>query len=1493
MWGTLLLSAFILLLIWDYFNKKHRNEILRKSNIYGGFTLPLIGGALRMVGANSENIIDRLRLFVKENGKVFHTWVLHQLVVFCADPKILESLLSSPVHITKNNVYDMLSLWLGDGLLMSTGKKWHTRRKIITPSFHFKILEEFVDIFDRQTKVMIKQLNAKVKDENTPIDMFPVVCLTALDIIAETAMGVQVNAQSDPNIGYVQSVKIVTEIISTRLRKPHWRTDGMFKLFAPHVYQNMIKHINLMQNFTKDVIEKRRDALESILKNSDSQKSKETEEDLDIGVKKHMALLDILLQATVDGKPLSNEDIREEVETFMFEGHDTTTSGTSFALYVISRHPEVQKKLFDEIREVIGDDKEQAASYRQLQNLRYMDCVLKESMRLYPPVPIIGRYFKEDTDLNGFLIPGDCHLNVPLFVVLRDPDYFKDPNDFKPERFSSENAEDIYPFAYTPFSAGPRNCIGQKYAMLEMKSVISKILRHYELLPIGPEVVPLLSLILRSKTEILIVFITLLLLWDYLSKKRRNDMLSYMPGPKTLPILGNVLMYRGQSPEEIMEFITNNKQKFGKLYRVWILQQLAVFSSDPDDVEVILSSPQTITKNNLYELLHQWLGTGLLMSTGKKWHSRRKIITPTFHFKILEQFVEIFDQQSAVMVKKLYDKADGKTAINIFPIICLTALDIIAETAMGVKINAQKNPDFPYVQAVTAVTNITARRFVNVWHRINWIFRLTAAEDYKRLNDSIKLMHDFTENIIMERRKTLEETLQKNSHIPDVNEFGQKKRMALLDVLLQSNVDGVPLSNEDIREEVDTFMFEGHDTTTSGISFALYLISRHPEVQQKIFEEIVEVIGSDKERPVTLRDLGELKYLECVIKESLRLYPPVPLIGRYFTEDVVIRGKKIPAGTNYTVGIYITLRDPLYFPDPDAFKPERFLDESINKINPYAYIPFSAGPRNCIGQKFAILEMKSTISKILRHFELLPLGPEVRPMMNLILRSANGNHMVLICIADVLARNHATRNLINIPLVSKLPIVGSILIISTITPDNFHIKWPQYVRRFGKTFAARIMGYLSVVTVDHRIVEVVLSSQEHLEKHFLYQLLSVWLGNGLLLSSGKVWHKMRKIITPTFHFKILEQFIEVFDGQTDIFVEKLKTVADGQRILNIYDYVGLLTMDIIAETAMGVKINAQMDSKSDVVKAIIEVTDIMSIRFIRPQYAYIPTLRLFSPKTYHSQEKNIKILHDFTEKIIAERQKSLLKDQDQNKGLELNDDPQDLGLKKRMALLDVLLQSTVEGETLTDKQIRDEVNTFMFEGHDTTTSATSFCLYALSRHPEVQQKLFLELRAYFGDQLKHNITYKDLQELNYLNCVIKESLRLYPPILAIGRILKNDLKVDKYSIPANANIIILLWEILRDPTVFEDPLRFLPERHQMNNDRVNAFSNIPFSAGPRNCIGQKFAQLEMRTILIKVIRNFELLPLGEEVQPTMSIILRSKSGVNLGLRPRNYGEPKE
>uniref|UniRef100_A0A1B0ALV1 Cytochrome P450 n=1 Tax=Glossina palpalis gambiensis TaxID=67801 RepID=A0A1B0ALV1_9MUSC len=942
---------------------------------------------------------------------------------------------------------------------------------------------------------------------------------------------------------------------------------------------------------------------------------------------------------------------------------------------------------------------------------------------------------------------------------------------------------------------------------------------------------------------IFIIFISALLLWDYLSVKRRNDMLHYMPGPRALPFVGNAFMYRGQSQE--------------------------VFSCDPKDYEAVLNSTEYLTKNNLYDLLYGWLGTGLLMSDGKKWHSRRKIITPAFHFKILEDFVEVFDQQSGVMVKNLLSKADGKTPINMYPVVCLAALDIIAETAMGVKINAQQNPQFPYVQAVQCASDIISKRFVKVWLRINWIFRLLAPHDYRRLMESIRLMHEFTEKIIMERRKTLQENLKKESYeaLNQVDELGQKKRMALLDVLLQSTENGVGLSNEDIREEVDTFMFEGHDTTTSAISFALCLISRHPEVQQKLFDEIRSVFGDDKDRSVTIRDLGELKYLECVIKESMRLYPPVQMIGRYFNEDVEIRGKRIPANTNFTLGIFIILRDPNYFEDPDVFKPERFMAENIHKIYPYAYIPFSAGPRNCIGQKFALLEMKSTIRSIM--------------LLEIIL------FVTILVTWDCYKRSVATKTLKNIPIVSRIPFIGSFLILGTMHPDNFHIRWPQFVQRYGKTFYSRIIGQTVVVTVDHRLVDALLSSRQHLSKHFVYHFLKDWLGSGLLLSSGQTWQQMRKIITPTFHFQILEQFIEIFNHQADTFINTLEKFADGKQYVNIYDAVSLLTLDNIAEAAMGVSINAQLNFKMDFVKAVKVVTDIISDGFVRPHLG-IPWLRrLTSPRLHKARADSVRIIHQFTERIIRERQDFLLENSHLERKVSQTDN--DLHLKKRSALLDVLLTSLdVNGQPLTDKQIRDEVNTFLFEGHDTTSSAISFCLYALSRHANEQQKLFEELHSYFGNDLQRPLNYNDLQQLPYLNCVIKESLRLYPPISAIGRMLDSSLEMDDYTLLTGTNVIILLREMLRDPHVFSNPQNFQPERHFTLTTESSAYSNIPFSAGPRNCIGQRFALNEIRVILIKVLRHYELLPIGPEAQPSIKLILRSTTGINIGLRPRHY-----
>lgn len=140
--------------------------------------------------------------------------------------------------------------------------------------------------------------------------------------------------------------------------------------------------------------------------------------------------------------------------------------------------------------------------------------------------------------------------------------------------------------------------------------------------------------------------------------------------------------------------------KIGQLQRVWVFNRLLILSSDLEFNEQILSSQEHLVKHQVYKILGQWLGNGLLLSDGKVWHQRRKIITPTFHFSILEQFVEVFDQQSNICVQCLEQKADGVSTFDVYPFICLAALDIIAETAMGTKVDAQLTERTPYAEAV-------------------------------------------------------------------------------------------------------------------------------------------------------------------------------------------------------------------------------------------------------------------------------------------------------------------------------------------------------------------------------------------------------------------------------------------------------------------------------------------------------------------------------------------------------------------------------------------------------------------------------------------------------------------------------------------------------------------------------------------------------------------------------------------------------------------------
>ncbi|XP_075157442.1 cytochrome P450 4d1-like isoform X2 [Haematobia irritans] len=500
--------------------------------------------------------------------------------------------------------------------------------------------------------------------------------------------------------------------------------------------------------------------------------------------------------------------------------------------------------------------------------------------------------------------------------------------------------------------------------------------------------------------SILIIGITLLLasilsgLYVYFTKfKHIIEVTRNIKSAPALPIIGHAHYFIGKPAHLMMKNIWAMREGHENI-KVWLGPELNLIISNLNDVEVILSSTMHTQKAGQYKTLERWLREGLLISQGPKWFKRRRLLTNAFHFNILNDFIKTFDAISRILIEKLnlHSQRYGDHHLHLFELISLCTLDVICESAMGVSVNAQTNADSEYVRAVKTIATVLHKRMFDILYRFNLTYRFTklAREEKKAL----AVLHGFTEKVIIQRREELlkaQEHKKENGKQATDDDVGTKRKMAFLDILLQSEIDGKPLSNLDIREEVDTFMFEGHDTTSSAITFCFYNLAMYPECQRKCFEEVIQVLGKDKSKPVTFEDLNNLHYVELCIKETLRLFPSVPLLGRKITEECEINGKIIPAGTNIGISPLQLGRMEELFPEPNTFKPERFeAGYNTEKVSPYAYIPFSAGPRNCIGQKFAMMEIKTVLANVLRHYEVDYVGnKEEEPLLvaELILRT--------------------------------------------------------------------------------------------------------------------------------------------------------------------------------------------------------------------------------------------------------------------------------------------------------------------------------------------------------------------------------------------------------------------------------------------------------------------------------------------------------------------------
>ncbi|XP_076242843.1 cytochrome P450 4C1 [Calliopsis andreniformis] len=494
---------------------------------------------------------------------------------------------------------------------------------------------------------------------------------------------------------------------------------------------------------------------------------------------------------------------------------------------------------------------------------------------------------------------------------------------------------------------------------------------------------------------LLVIGVVLLLHFFILHYGKLGRLINSIPGPQVLPLCGNLLSFQ-LSGDELWKTVRRLNNQYYPIYRLWTVMFPMINIRHPNDIEVILGNSKSTQKSLVYDLLIPWFGTGLLTSAGRKWQARRKILTPAFHFNVLQQFVEIFIEEAEQMVKGLKDEG-GAVVKDLVPFVSSHTLNVICETAMGTSLK-DRGAAFQrrYRNAVEEMGNILVWRFVKPWLYNQYIFNLVPKG--WRQAKLLKILHGVTWQIIGERKKYHEETDGRyltgfhddpSKKHEDVNLGIRKKRLAMLDLLIAAHRNN-QIDNEGIREEVDTFMFRGHDTTAMSICFTIMLLAEHEEIQKRARAE-VNAIMQENGGKLTMSGLQCLSYLERCIKESLRLYPSVPFISRLPEMEVKLSDYTLPANTVVHVHILDLHRDPYYWPNPMVFDPDRFLPENMKGRHPYAYVPFSAGPRNCIGQRFAMLELKTTLGLLLHNFYFEPVDylKDVRFATDLTIRAAH------------------------------------------------------------------------------------------------------------------------------------------------------------------------------------------------------------------------------------------------------------------------------------------------------------------------------------------------------------------------------------------------------------------------------------------------------------------------------------------------------------------------
>jgi len=412
----------------------------------------------------------------------------------------------------------------------------------------------------------------------------------------------------------------------------------------------------------------------------------------------------------------------------------------------------------------------------------------------------------------------------------------------------------------------------------------------------------------------------------------------HAPGPKRRFLLGSLI----EVSRDWLGYYKRCADEYGDVVRVHLAHVPIYLVVHPRDIEnVLVTNAGNFTKSADYRALARVLGRGLLTSEGEFWKRQRSLIQPAFHRQSIQAYAAVMTRAAGRMLDSWQENHER----NIHEDMMRVTLEIVAQCLYGAEVTGA-------AERVGKAMEVVTENFVN--------------------NASLAVLFPFDIPVFFARRewRAIRELNKVIGNIIRERRSSDQAREDLLDMLLRArDTDGNPMSSEQLRDEVMTVFLAGHETTAIALSWACYLISQNSEVEAKLAEELLAVLGH---RVPTPEDLPRLRYTEMVLKEVMRLYPAVWGIGRRAVNACELGGYNVPAGSNIFILQWRTQRDARFFPDPERFDPERWRDDPIRsgKIPRFAYFPFGGGSRACVGASFAMMEATLLLAMIQQKYRL-------------------------------------------------------------------------------------------------------------------------------------------------------------------------------------------------------------------------------------------------------------------------------------------------------------------------------------------------------------------------------------------------------------------------------------------------------------------------------------------------------------------------------------------